>query len=159
MREEDDRKNIVVAMLAHELRNPLAPIGTGAELLKVVRSDEEQVRRTGEIISRQIRPMTNLIEDLVYVLYVSRVTRGPVELDWRAIDMHRVVATAIEKADPLIEHKYHQLALLLPPGNLIVLGDDKRLVQVVGNLLNNAAKYMPTGARLCCAWTQKARAW
>jgi PAS domain S-box-containing protein len=145
LKEEDARKNEFLAMLAHELRNPLAPISAGAELLKIVRNDQEQVRRTSEVISRQIRHMTNLIDDL---LDVSRVTRGLAELDRRAVDMRRVVATAIEQANPLIKLKHHQLALHLPSDDLIVSGDAKRLVQVVVNLLNNAAKYTPQGGEI-----------
>lgn len=140
LRAEDIRKNEFLAMLAHELRNPLAPISAGAELLKIARRDEERVRQTSEIISRQVGHMTNLIDDL---LDVSRVTRGLVELDNKALDMRQVVADAIEQANPGIQTRRHHLALHMPPGTAMVFGDEMRLVQVVANLLNNAAKYTP----------------
>jgi PAS domain S-box-containing protein len=145
LKAEDVRKNEFLAMLAHELRNPLAPISAGAELLKMVRRDEERVRQTSEIISRQASHMTNLINDL---LDVSRVTRGLAELDNTSLDMRHVVADAVEQANPLIHSKRHHLALHMPPHTVLVAGDKKRLVQVVANLLNNAAKYTPEGGNI-----------
>jgi PAS domain S-box-containing protein len=145
LKAEDVRKNEFLAMLAHELRNPLAPISAGAELLKIVRRDEERVRQTSEIISRQISHMTNLVNDL---LDVSRVTRGLAELDNVFLDMRHVVAHAVEQANPLLQSKLHHLALHMPPDTAMVAGDEKRLVQVVANLLNNAAKYTPEGGNI-----------
>jgi PAS domain S-box-containing protein len=145
LKAEDVRKNEFLAMLAHELRNPLAPISAGAQLLKMARRDEERVRQTSEIISRQVDHMTNLIDDL---LDVSRVTRGLAELDNKFLDMRHVVADAVEQANPLIHLKRHHLALHMPPDNAMVAGDQKRLVQVVANLLNNAAKYTPQGGNI-----------
>jgi len=145
LKAEDSRKNEFLAMLAHELRNPLAPISAGAELLKIARGDQERVRQTSEIISRQVSHMTNLIDDL---LDVSRVTRGLVELDNRALDMRRVVADAVEQANPVIQSRHHHLALHMPPDMPVVFGDEMRLVQVVANLLNNAAKYTPEGGNI-----------
>jgi len=145
LKVEDVRKNEFLAMLAHELRNPLAPISAGAELLKVAGRDEERVRQTSDIISRQVSHMTNLIDDL---LDVSRVTRGLAELDNQRLDMRHVVADAVEQANPLIHLKRHQLALHMPPFDAMVTGDEKRLVQVVANLLNNAAKYTPAGGNI-----------
>jgi PAS domain S-box-containing protein len=145
LKAEDVRKNEFLAMLAHELRNPLAPISAGAELLRMGRSDEERVRQTSEIINRQVSHMNNLINDL---LDVSRVTRGLAELDNRLLDMRHVVGDAVEQANPLIHSKRHHLALYMPPDNAMVKGDEKRLVQVVANLLNNAAKYTPEGGNI-----------
>jgi len=145
LKAEDRRKNEFLAMLAHELRNPLAPISAGAELLKVARGDQERVRQTSEIISRQVSHMTNLIDDL---LDVSRVTRGLVELDNRALDMRRVVADAVEQANPVIQSRHHHLALHMPADMPMIFGDEMRLVQVVANLLNNAAKYTPEGGNI-----------
>jgi PAS domain S-box-containing protein len=145
LQAEDLRKNEFLAMLAHELRNPLAPISAGAELLKLVRRDEERVRQTSEIISRQVSHMTNLINDL---LDVSRVTRGLAELDNTALDMRHVVGDAVEQANPLIHSRHHHLAFHMPPHTAMVAGDEKRLVQVVANLLNNAAKYTPDGGNI-----------
>jgi len=145
LKAEDVRKNEFLAMLAHELRNPLAPISAGAELLKMARGDEDRVRQTSQIISRQVSHMTNLIDDL---LDVSRVTRGLAELENKLLDMRHVVADAVEQANPLIHMKRHHLALHMPPDNAMVSGDEKRLVQVVANLLNNAAKYTPQGGNI-----------
>jgi PAS domain S-box-containing protein len=145
LKAEDVRKNEFLAMLAHELRNPLAPISAGAELLRIIRRDEERVRQTSEIISRQVSHMTNLINDL---LDVSRVTRGLAELDNIPLDMRHVVSDAVEQANPLIHSKRHHLALHMPPDTAMVTGDEKRLVQVVANLLNNAAKYTPEGGNI-----------
>jgi PAS domain S-box-containing protein len=145
LKAEDVRKNEFLAMLAHELRNPLAPISAGAELLKLARRDEERVRQTSDIISRQVSHMTNLIDDL---LDVSRVTRGLAELDNQRLDMRHVVADAVEQANPLIHLKRHHMALHMPPFDAMVTGDEKRLVQVVANLLNNAAKYTPAGGNI-----------
>jgi PAS domain S-box-containing protein len=145
LKAEDVRKNEFLAMLAHELRNPLAPIGAGAELLQIVRLDEERVRKTSEIISRQVTHMTNLINDL---LDVSRVTRGLIELDNTSLDISHIVAHAVEQANPLIHAKRHHLALHMPLNTAMVEGDEKRLVQVIANLLNNAAKYTPEGGNI-----------
>ena len=145
LREADRRKDEFLAMLAHELRNPLAPIGAAAELLKMGKSDAARVRQTSEIISRQVSHMTNLVDDL---LDVSRVTRGLVTLDKVALDMRHIITDAVEQASPLIQRKRHELALHLTPGVTTVMGDNKRLVQIVSNLLNNAAKYTPAGGAI-----------
>jgi PAS domain S-box-containing protein len=143
--ESGRRKDEFLAMLAHELRNPLAPIGAAAELLQMGNFDEARVRKTSEIIARQVRHMTHLIDDL---LDVSRVTRGLVELNTSVIDVRHAVTEAVEQVNPLIHSRSHQLALYLAPDATFVQGDKKRLVQVVANLLNNAAKYTPEGGDL-----------
>lgn len=145
LREADRRKDEFLAMLAHELRNPLAPIGAAAELLKMGKSDAARVRQTSEIISRQVAHMTNLVDDL---LDVSRVTRGLVTLDKVALDMRHIITDAVEQAGPLIQRKRHDLSLHLTSAVTTVMGDNKRLVQIVSNLLNNAAKYTPAGGAL-----------
>jgi signal transduction histidine kinase len=145
LREADRRKDEFLAMLSHELRNPLAPIGAAAELLQRMKLDEALLKRTSQIIGRQVRHMTALIDDL---LDVSRVTRGLVELDQAALDVGAVLHEAVEQVTPLIESRRHVLVLALPPPGTQVLGDRKRLVQVVANLLGNAAKYTPEGGRL-----------
>lgn len=142
LREADRRKDEFLAMLAHELRNPLAPISAGSELLQLVKLDETRVRQTSEIIGRQVRHMNNLIDDL---LDVSRVKRGLVQLDNTALDMRHVIAEAVEQVGPIIQLKRHHLALHLSPEVMMVQGDGKRLVQIVTNILNNAAKYTPEG--------------
>ncbi|GGX97742.1 response regulator [Massilia dura] len=145
LREADRRKDEFLAMLAHELRNPLAPIGAAAELLQHGKLDEASVLRTSQVIGRQVRHMTSLVDDL---LDVSRVTRGLVELRMDRLDLRHIVTEAIEQITPLIRARRHHLALALPPDAPIVLGDRKRLVQVLANLLNNAAKYTDEGGHI-----------
>jgi len=145
LRLADQRKDEFLAMLAHELRNPLAPIGAAAQLLQIPRLGEERIRQTSQIIGRQVEHMTHLIDDL---LDVSRVTRGLVKLDNAPQDIRHVVAEAVEQVTPLMRARRHQLELALPPESTLVLGDRKRLVQVFTNILNNAAKYTPEGGRI-----------
>jgi PAS domain S-box-containing protein len=145
LRELDRRKDEFLAMLAHELRNPLAPIGAAADLLQRARPSEDLVRKTSQIIGRQVRHMTGLIDDL---LDVSRVTRGLVELDDAVLDVVQIAADAVEQVTPLIQSRGQQLALRLPPAPALVCGDKKRLVQVLANILNNAAKYTQEGGAL-----------
>ena len=145
LRETDRRKDEFLAMLAHELRNPLAPISAAAQLLQKAKLDEVQVRRTSQIIARQVKHMTGLVDDL---LDVSRVTRGLVELENTDLDIGHVVTDAIEQVTPLIRARSHVLSLEVTPEAPFVRGDRKRLVQVVSNLLNNAAKYTPEGGHI-----------
>ena len=145
LRDTDRRKDEFLAMLAHELRNPLAPIGAAAELLQLASLDEARLRQTSEVIGRQVRHMTSLIDDL---LDVSRVTRGLVGLDNARLDLGDVVADAVEQVNPLIRARGHHLALHLAPEASIVEGDRKRLVQVIANILNNAAKYTHDGGHI-----------
>jgi PAS domain S-box-containing protein len=145
LRQADRRKDEFLAMLAHELRNPLAPISAAAELLQIVKLDEERVRRTSQIIGRQVSHMTSLVDDL---LDVSRVTRGLVELENAPLDINHIVADAVEQATPLLRARRHQLELRLTPDTGMVQGDRKRLVQVLSNLLNNAAKYTHQGGNI-----------
>lgn len=142
LKEADRRKDEFVAMLAHELRNPLAPIAAAAEILSLPGVDPAAVRRTSEVLSRQVDHMAGLVNDL---LDISRVTGGLVSLDRAELDMNAVVPEAIEQVEPLIKARGHQLATYLAPTPAPVRGDRKRLVQVLANLLNNAAKYTPPG--------------
>jgi PAS domain S-box-containing protein len=147
LRRSNQRKDDFLAMLAHELRNPLAPVKAATDLLRL-RShagDGEQLRRATAVIDRQVRHMTDLVDDL---LDVSRVTRGLVELDRRPIDVGSVVSSAIEQARPLLEARGHALLVHAGPPHAQVLGDHTRLVQVLVNLLSNAAKYTPQGGRI-----------
>jgi len=150
LRDADRRKDEFLAMLAHELRNPLAPIGAAAHLLRMGRLDQDRVRHTSEIIARQVDHMTHLVDDL---LDVSRVTRGLVELESAPLDLHQVVGEAIEQVTPLIQARRHRLRSQMSPETAIVMGDQKRLVQVLANILNNAAKYTPEGGSIALAMT------
>ncbi|MEW6763304.1 MAG: ATP-binding protein [Pseudomonadota bacterium] len=142
LREGDRRKDEFLAMLAHELRNPLAPISAAAEILQRMQPDEALLRRTSQIIGRQAAHMTGLIDDL---LDVSRVTRGLVELSCAPIRLQDVLDDAVEQATPLVRARQQSLTVAAPAGSPILLGDRKRLVQVLANLLNNAAKYTQEG--------------
>ena len=145
LKQGERRKDEFLAMLAHELRNPLAPISSAAELLRMVALDRNRVQQTSEIIVRQIRHMTNLIDDL---MDVSRVSRGLVKIENAPIDVRQIIGEAVEQLTPLIQGRRHHLRLDLAPGTTVVSGDRKRLVQVVANLLNNAAKYTPEGGEI-----------
>ncbi|MGF6275583.1 PAS domain S-box-containing protein [Massilia sp. UYP11] len=145
LQDADRRKDEFLAMLAHELRNPLAPIGAAAQLLQMMKPDESRVRETSRIIGRQVAHMTHLIDDL---LDVSRVTRGLVELDDTLLDVRQIVADAVEQVTPLVEARRHRLVLSLAPAPTRVVGDRKRLVQVFVNILANAAKYSDDGGRI-----------
>jgi signal transduction histidine kinase/ActR/RegA family two-component response regulator len=145
LREADRRKDEFLAMLAHELRNPLAPISAGAQLLQSGHAGEAVVQRTAGIIVRQVHHMTRLVDDL---LDVSRVTRGLVTLARVPVDVRDVMADAVEQANPLMDTRQHRFEVTLPPAPLMVTGDHKRLVQVLVNVLNNAAKYTPPGGAI-----------
>jgi PAS domain S-box-containing protein len=145
LRSADRRKDEFLAMLAHELRNPLAPISTAAQLLKLAQANEPRIARTSEIISRQVEHMTSLIDDL---LDVSRVTRGLVTLEKGMVLLDQVIASSVEQVRPLVESRRHHLSIDIAPGIAPLLGDRIRLVQICTNLLNNAAKYTPPGGEL-----------
>jgi PAS domain S-box-containing protein len=145
LKEANRQKDEFLAMLAHELRNPLAPIGAAAELLQMAKLDEARVRQTSQIIDRQVSHMSHLIDDL---LDVSRVTRGLVALEKAPLDIRHILMDAVEQVTPLIRARGHHLALHLPPDTTMVTGDRKRLVQVIANILNNAAKYTQEGGKI-----------
>lgn len=145
LKQANRRKDQFLAMLAHELRNPLAPITAAAELLKFAEQPPELRHRTSDIISRQVRHMTALIDDL---LDVSRVSRGLVVLDTGKADIKQAMTDAVEQVRPLIEARKHRFSVQLPLEQAFVLGDYKRLVQVMANLIGNAAKYTPEGGTI-----------
>lgn len=145
MRAIDRRKDEFLAMLAHELRNPLAPIGAASELLRFIHLDPVRIQQTSEVITRQVKHMTSLIDDL---LDASRVSRGLVNLERLPVDARQLVSSAVEQVRPLIDARRHRLTIQTPPGATMILGDQKRLIQVITNLLNNAAKYTPEGGNI-----------
>jgi len=131
-------KDEFLAMLAHELRNPLAPISSSASLLSMQFANEPRIRQTSTIISRQVKHMSRLIDDL---LDVSRVTRGLVKLKLASVDFRDVVTGALDQTRPLVLEKAHHVTVQMPDEPVWVRGDHTRLVQSVANILNNAAKY------------------
>jgi PAS domain S-box-containing protein len=145
LQEQDRRKDEFLAMLAHELRNPLAPIAAAADMLKFGRAGEDKVARASEVIGRQVRHMTSLVDDL---LDVSRVTRGLIQLERTRVEVGAILASAVEQARPLFEAREQVLAIEQEEGSPAVIGDANRLVQVLVNLLNNAAKYTQPGGRI-----------
>ena len=144
LRQQDRRKDEFLAMLAHELRNPMAPIAAAAEVLRISASPEH-VRRSSEVIGRQVRHMTTLVDDL---LDVSRVTRGLVKLERRSVAVAELIASAVEQSRPLMAGHGHAFSTELEEDGIVVDADPARLVQVLVNLLNNAAKYTPRGGTI-----------
>lgn len=145
IRQTDQRKDEFLAMLAHELRNPLAPIGAAAELMEMVQLDNARLKQTSQVIIRQVRHMTELVDDL---LDVSRVTRGLVNVERIPQDLKVIATNAVEQVRPMIEARRHHLMIDMPLESMHVLGDAKRLIQILTNLLNNAAKYTPEGGKI-----------
>jgi PAS domain S-box-containing protein len=143
IREADRRKDEFLALLSHELRNPLAPILTAAQLMQL-RGDVATPRER-DVIVRQAQHLVRLVDDL---LDVSRVARGKITLSQRPIQLASVVAKAVEATGPLLEQRRHQLVLTVPAEGLAVDADEDRLTQVVTNLLSNAARYTPSGGRV-----------
>ena len=140
LKRESERKDEFLAMLAHELRNPLAPISTAAQMLKIPGLDGARVRQAGDVITRQVKHMTSLVNDL---LDLSRITRGLVQIAHEDVDLKLVLNNAVEQALPLIHARTHALNIQMSPSVAFAEGDKNRLVQVVANMLNNAAKYTP----------------
>ena len=145
LQEADRKKDQFLAMLAHELRNPLAPIRNALQILRTPTAGESQRQWCWAVIERQIQQMTRLLDDL---LDVSRITRGTLELRRQPVSLHEAVGSAIETARPLIDSKRHQLDLQLPAQPVYVNADPARMTQILGNLLTNAAKYTDPGGRI-----------
>ncbi len=145
LREADRRKDEFLATLAHELRNPLAPIRNAVQILESPAADERRRKWGRDVIARQVNHMALLLDDL---LDVSRVTRGQFELRKDYVELKTVCDAAIETARPLLEAKQHSLSVSLPPSPLTLEADPLRLAQVISNLLTNAAKYTDPNGRI-----------
>jgi signal transduction histidine kinase len=145
LQEADRRKDEFLAMLAHELRNPLAPIRTAVQLLRLKELGPQQRARARDVIERQVEHLVSLIDDL---LDVSRITRGMITLQREPVLVGAIVARAVETTRPAIDAQRHELTLELPDELVTVEGDKTRLIQVLSNILHNASKFMDPGGRI-----------
>jgi signal transduction histidine kinase len=147
--EGDRRKNSFLAILGHELRNPLAPIRTAIDLIKAS-PDEPVTPRLVDVLDRQATLMARLVEDL---LDLSRITANKLELRPERCDLRTVIDTALATSRPLIEQRKHTLAITLPDTPVRVIVDQVRFVQILTNVLNNAARYTPPGGKVAVSCT------
>jgi PAS domain S-box-containing protein len=138
LREADQRKDEFLATLAHELRNPLAPLRSSLEVLKLGGTDRPPVA----IMDRQLSHLVRLVDDL---MEVSRITRGDIELRREPVSLEQVLRNAVESSEPFIRAGSHRLRISIPPDPIVLDADPVRLAQIFGNLLNNAAKYSDAG--------------
>jgi signal transduction histidine kinase len=145
LREADRRKDEFLAMLSHELRNPLAPIRNAVQVLRRQDPADPDLAWARDLIDRQLEQLTRLVDDL---LDVSRITGGKIRLVREALDLAAVVERAVETSRPLLDERRQRLEVRLPPESLWVEGDATRLAQVLANLLNNAAKYTDVGGQV-----------
>ena len=145
LKEADRHKDEFLAMLAHELRNPLAPIRNAVHLMKLKPLGDPQLQLSRDIIERQLIQLSRLVDDL---LDVSRITRGKINLARRRVELSELVARAVETVAPTIESRGHALEVEIPKRTLMIYGDPMRLTQALGNVLANAAKYTDNGGRI-----------
>jgi signal transduction histidine kinase len=145
LRDADRRKDEFLAMLAHELRNPLAPIRNAGELLARMLPDDSQVQTVAAIVRRQSTHLSRMVDDL---LDVSRITQGRINLQHEPISLASVIAEALESVEPLMRENRHQVSVAGARGTVYVNGDHARLVQCVVNILTNASKYTDTGGEI-----------
>jgi signal transduction histidine kinase len=149
LKEADRRKDEFIAMLAHELRNPLAPIVIGIELMESYGLADAMLKRTHETMKRQVEQLTRLVDDL---LDVSRITSGKIELRKESVILTTIIEQAVDAARPALEAQGHRLTIQMPEEQIQLNADQVRLIQVVANLLNNAVRYTDPGGdiRLTC---------
>ncbi len=152
LKDADRRKDEFLATLAHELRNPLAPLRNGLYLIKLTAGKAEAVEQARRMMERQLAQMVRLIDDL---LDVSRITRGKLQLRRERVELASIVQAAVEGSRPLIDASGHALTITLPPEPIALDADPARLAQVFGNLLTNAAKYTDRGGRIWLTATRK----
>ena len=145
LKESDRRKDEFLAMLAHELRNPLAPIRNAVQIYRAKGPPVPELQWATDVIDRQVQQMTRLVDDL---LDVSRITKGKIELRKERVELAAVVNSAVEASRPLIEKWGHELTVTIPPEPIHLEADPTRMAQVLSNLLNNAAKYTDQGGRI-----------
>jgi signal transduction histidine kinase/ActR/RegA family two-component response regulator len=145
LRLADRRKDEFLATLAHELRNPLAPLSNALELWRFAKNNPEQLDELRSMMQRQVGQMTRLIDDL---LDVSRISRGKISLRTEPVDLRTLVSTTVESVKPVTAANNQRLDVSLPSEPVTISGDATRISQVIGNVLNNAAKYTPEGGRI-----------
>lgn len=145
LREADRRKDEFLAILAHELRNPLAPLRNGLQIIRLAEHDEEAVEQARLMMDRQLRQMVHLVDDL---LDLSRISRGKIQLRKERIELGKIVQQAVETSRPLLDQGNHELTITVPSTPTYVDADITRLAQVFSNLLNNAAKYTERGGQI-----------
>ncbi len=145
LRAADRRKDEFLATLAHELRNPLAPISNSLHILRMAEDVDPSTERVHGILERQTHHLSRLVDDL---LEVSRITQGKIELRRQQVEFAGIMRSAVETSRPFIDARSHQLAINLPPEPVLLDADATRLTQAVANLLTNAAKYTPTGGQI-----------
>jgi two-component system, sensor histidine kinase len=150
LREESRRKDHFLAVLAHELRNPLAPLVTGLELIRHYGIEHEGLERVRASMGRQVRHLMHLVDDL---LDVARISEGKVVLRKEPVELNEVVAQAVETVRPLLEERRHELELVASATPLHLVADGVRLTQVVANLLHNAARHTDPGGRIRLSWS------
>jgi len=147
----NQQKNHFLSMLAHELRNPLAPIRSAVDVLRLCRDNPADIEWAGDVIDRQVNHLIRLVDDL---LDVSRLTLGKIRLQTESMAAAELLTDAVEICQPLIEKQGHRLLVQVPDEPLLLFGDRARLTQVLANLLNNAAKYTPPGGEIACSLEQ-----
>lgn len=152
--EADRHKDEFLAILAHELRNPLAPIRNAVEIMSRFPIDNPKLKWSRDVIDRQAMHLTRLVDDL---LDISRITRGTIRLAQEPVRSETIIARAVEALQPMIAEHRHELSIDCPDGSLAVRGDLTRLVQILGNLLNNAVKYTNDGGRIHLSVRRDAR--
>ena len=145
LREADKRKDEFLATLAHELRNPLAPIRAAAYVLKKLKSDDQRLVQARDMIERQTAHMTRLIDDL---LEMSRITQGKIELQTHSESLAGVIASVAETAQPAMEAREHEFVVKLPDDPLLIVADRIRIAQAIFNVIENAAKYTRPGGHV-----------
>jgi signal transduction histidine kinase len=148
LREADRRKDEFLALLAHELRNPLAPIRNAVNIMRKKESLDADLMWCRDVIERQANQLTRLVDDL---LDVSRITQGKIKLRFEPVNLATVVEGAVQTSKPLIDKHKHELVITMPEAPVMVDGDEARLVQILANLLNNAAKYQNDGGQIVLA--------
>ncbi|HLJ91893.1 MAG TPA: ATP-binding protein [Gemmataceae bacterium] len=145
LREADRHKNEFLAMLAHELRNPLAPVRNAVQFLMLKGSADPELQWAGEVIDRQVQHMSRMVDDL---LDISRIAQGKIKLEKVPVELATVVARAMEMVRPLVDARKHQATIAIPPEPVWLEADPPRVVQVLANLLTNAAKYTDEGGQI-----------